>query len=223
MAAGDGRRFAVISATGCKGCGGCVPVCPDDAIDLLGYSDAQVRAQIDSLLRAWPSGGLGRIDRTETLEIREVVREEMAVHGRILEAVKEGPRTMPEIAEAVGYPTHEVVFWVMGMRRYGWLSEVEDRPAMGTSGTRRRGGMTALADIGLYPELQRYGATDIERLLQLRQLHRGVPALRGGRHVPTADHPVRPGGHAGRTLLSSKELWACYHCGECSDTCPQAG
>ena len=46
----DGRQVATISETGCKGCGGCVPVCPDDAIDLLGYTDAQVRAQIDSLL-----------------------------------------------------------------------------------------------------------------------------------------------------------------------------
>jgi heterodisulfide reductase subunit A len=52
MAALDGREVAVISETGCKGCGGCVPVCPDDAIDLLGYTDAQVRAQIDSLLGA---------------------------------------------------------------------------------------------------------------------------------------------------------------------------
>jgi heterodisulfide reductase subunit A len=50
MAPGAGREVAVISETGCKGCGGCVPVCPDDAIDLLGYTDAQVRAQIDSLL-----------------------------------------------------------------------------------------------------------------------------------------------------------------------------
>jgi predicted Rossmann fold nucleotide-binding protein DprA/Smf involved in DNA uptake len=62
---------------------------------------------------------------TASREIREVVREEMAMHGRILEAVKEGPRTVPEIAEAIGCPTHEVVFWVMGMRRYGWLSEVK--------------------------------------------------------------------------------------------------
>ena len=51
MTSAEGRAFAVISATGCKGCGGCVPVCPDDAIDLLGYTDAQVRAQIDSLLQ----------------------------------------------------------------------------------------------------------------------------------------------------------------------------
>jgi heterodisulfide reductase subunit A len=50
MTALDGREVAVISETGCKGCGGCVPVCPDDAIDLLGYTDAQVRAQIDGLL-----------------------------------------------------------------------------------------------------------------------------------------------------------------------------
>ena len=50
MTALDGREIAVISETGCKGCGGCVPVCPDDAIDLRGYTDAQIRAQIDSLL-----------------------------------------------------------------------------------------------------------------------------------------------------------------------------
>jgi len=46
----DGREVAVISETGCKGCGGCVPMCPEDAIDLRGYTDAQIRDQIDSLL-----------------------------------------------------------------------------------------------------------------------------------------------------------------------------
>ena len=58
-------------------------------------------------------------------EIREVVREEMAMHGAILAALKDGPRTVPEIAEAIGAPTREVVIWVMGMRRYGWLSEIK--------------------------------------------------------------------------------------------------
>ncbi len=46
----DGREVAAISETGCKGCGGCVPICPEDAIDLRGYTDAQIRDQIDSLL-----------------------------------------------------------------------------------------------------------------------------------------------------------------------------
>jgi DNA-binding IclR family transcriptional regulator len=62
---------------------------------------------------------------TASREVREVVREEMVMRGQILEALKEGPRTVPEIAEAIGRPAHEVVFWVMGMRRYGWLSEVK--------------------------------------------------------------------------------------------------
>jgi heterodisulfide reductase subunit A len=31
------------------GCGGCVPICPENAIDLLGYTDAQVSAMIESL------------------------------------------------------------------------------------------------------------------------------------------------------------------------------
>ena len=48
--ASTAAQVAVISETGCKGCGGCVPICPEDAIDLLGYTDAQIRAQIDSLL-----------------------------------------------------------------------------------------------------------------------------------------------------------------------------
>ena len=46
----DGRAVATISEATCKGCGGCVPVCPDDAIDLRGYTDAQIRAQIETLL-----------------------------------------------------------------------------------------------------------------------------------------------------------------------------
>ena len=47
----DGRMVAEISAAVCKGCGGCVPVCPEDAIDLLGYTDAQMRASIESLAK----------------------------------------------------------------------------------------------------------------------------------------------------------------------------
>ncbi len=46
----DGKSVAVIDKTACKGCGGCVPVCPSKAIDLEGYTDAQIRAMIDGML-----------------------------------------------------------------------------------------------------------------------------------------------------------------------------
>ena len=45
----DTGTVATISASTCKGCGGCVPYCPEDAIDLLGYTDAQMRAAIEGL------------------------------------------------------------------------------------------------------------------------------------------------------------------------------
>ena len=61
-----------------------------------------------------------------TREIREIVREEPAMRRRILAALREGPRTVPEIAEAIGAPSNEAVYWIMGMRRYGWLAEVRE-------------------------------------------------------------------------------------------------
>lgn len=57
-------------------------------------------------------------------DTREIVREEQAMRGQILAALAAGPLTVPELAQALGRPTHEVVFWVMAMRRYGWLAEV---------------------------------------------------------------------------------------------------
>ena len=61
----------------------------------------------------------------ELREVREVVREEPVVRARILELLRSEPRTVPEIAAAIDRPTHEVMFWVMGMRRYGHLREVK--------------------------------------------------------------------------------------------------
>ena len=57
--------------------------------------------------------------------LREIVREEPVMRAQILAFLQGGPRTIPEIAAELGVPTHEVVFWVMGMRRYGHLQEVK--------------------------------------------------------------------------------------------------
>jgi heterodisulfide reductase subunit A2 len=46
----DGKAVARVIKTACKGCGGCVPACASDAVDLLGYTDAQIKAMIDGLL-----------------------------------------------------------------------------------------------------------------------------------------------------------------------------
>ena len=56
---------------------------------------------------------------------REVIREEPAMRRVILEALAEQPRSVPEIAEAIGVPPHEALVWLMGMRRYGYVREVK--------------------------------------------------------------------------------------------------
>lgn len=65
-----------------------------------------------------PAGGVGQRD------VREIIREEPAVRGRIVAAMVDGPLTIPQIAAAIGSPPREVVFWVMAMRRYGYLAEL---------------------------------------------------------------------------------------------------
>lgn len=57
---------------------------------------------------------------------REVIREEPLMHRPILDALGDESLTVPELAERIGRPASEVVYWVMGMRRYGHLVEVGD-------------------------------------------------------------------------------------------------
>lgn len=56
--------------------------------------------------------------------MREVMRDEMIMRDRIVAVIQEAPKTIPEIAEAIGAPTYETVCWMMAMRRYGLVEEV---------------------------------------------------------------------------------------------------
>ena len=59
-------------------------------------------------------------------DVREVIRDEHLMRGRILKLLAGGPLTIPEIAEGLGSPTFEVTFWVMGMRKYGYVAEIKE-------------------------------------------------------------------------------------------------
>ena len=49
----------------------------------------------------------------------EVLRDGMIVRDKIVDLLDQEPRTIPQIAEIIGYPSREVLVWVMGMWRYG--------------------------------------------------------------------------------------------------------
>ncbi len=59
--------------------------------------------------------------------IDEIVHDEMIMKDRIAKLLKDGPQTIPELAEALRYPSHEVTIWLFAMRRYGEV-EVVGKP-----------------------------------------------------------------------------------------------
>ena len=59
-------------------------------------------------------------------DVREIIRDEMLMRVRILAALQGGPMTVPEIALAIGRPSYETMYWVMGMRKYGQVAETEE-------------------------------------------------------------------------------------------------
>jgi hypothetical protein len=56
--------------------------------------------------------------------LAEVLRDEMYMQSRITETLKDGPKTIPDIADKLNSPQWEVTMWVMAMRRYGRLTEL---------------------------------------------------------------------------------------------------
>lgn len=60
---------------------------------------------------------------TVNRDVREIIREGPLRRREILKALEDGPLTVPEIAEAIEAPVHETMYWVMDMRKYGWVAE----------------------------------------------------------------------------------------------------
>jgi hypothetical protein len=52
---------------------------------------------------------------------RETARRETGMRRVILEALETGPKTVPELAEELGLPSKDVLWWVMGCVRYNFV------------------------------------------------------------------------------------------------------
>lgn len=59
-------------------------------------------------------------------DLLETIRHEMVVRDKIVEILNEGPKTVPEVAEILGEPVYEVMYWMMAMRKYGTVEETEE-------------------------------------------------------------------------------------------------
>ena len=82
---------------------------------------------------------------------------------------------------------------------------------------------TTPVDLGLYPQLQRYGAADISACFSCGTCSASCPLSETDATFPRRIIRYAQLGMKD-ALLASKEVWSCYYCAECSETCPtQAG
>ncbi len=79
--------------------------------------------------------------------------------------------------------------------------------------------MTAQVDVGLYGELQKFGAADVSACFSCGTCTASCPLVTEDATFPRRMIRYAQVGLRDK-LLSSKELWTCYACGECSETCP---
>ena len=67
------------------------------------------------------------MSNTQTTRLRDmldIAQDEMIMRDRIADILEQGPKTIPEISQTLGYPSREVTVWLFGMRRYGMVEEI---------------------------------------------------------------------------------------------------
>ncbi|OGL45826.1 MAG: hypothetical protein A2161_15120 [Candidatus Schekmanbacteria bacterium RBG_13_48_7] len=64
------------------------------------------------------------MEKKEPRNLGETMRDEMYLKDNIINLLREGARTIPEIAAELDIPSQEVMMYVMAMRRYGKIEEL---------------------------------------------------------------------------------------------------
>jgi predicted transcriptional regulator len=56
---------------------------------------------------------------------RALLKEQQAKRKAIQEALEEGPKTVPEVADLTGFASHDVMWHMMAMKKYDLIKELE--------------------------------------------------------------------------------------------------
>jgi predicted transcriptional regulator len=70
------------------------------------------------MLRRLREAHAATVERTQAL-----FREQKAMQQAICRAIGDASRTVPEIAAAIGKPTHEVLWFLAALKKYGIVEE----------------------------------------------------------------------------------------------------
>jgi len=55
---------------------------------------------------------------------RALLKEQQAIRRQICQALRDGPKIVPEVAQATGLPAHQVLWHLTAMKKYDLVEEV---------------------------------------------------------------------------------------------------
>jgi predicted Rossmann fold nucleotide-binding protein DprA/Smf involved in DNA uptake len=64
------------------------------------------------------------VEKKKIRDKAETMRDEMVRRSEIISILRQGPKTVRDLAETMNEPVHEVTMWLMAMRRYGLVDEL---------------------------------------------------------------------------------------------------
>jgi predicted transcriptional regulator len=59
-------------------------------------------------------------------ELTELVKQQAKMKKMVLNAFEDEPKTVPEVAKALNSATYEAMYWVMALRKYGFIEETDE-------------------------------------------------------------------------------------------------
>lgn len=57
-------------------------------------------------------------------DMLEIAQDEFIMRDKIMDVLKDEPKTIKELAEILDYPSREITIWLFGLRRYGFVEEI---------------------------------------------------------------------------------------------------
>jgi predicted transcriptional regulator len=76
-----------------------------------------------------------RESRREVVErVRSHVKEQNRIEKQIAEALKDAPKTVPEVSQNTGLPTETVLWVLMALKKYGKVIEGQQKDSYFTYG-----------------------------------------------------------------------------------------
>ena len=126
------KDFARIIDPVCKGCGSCLSVCAEDAIELQGYTNNEIESMIDALTEEIPIDEIITVAGNGKEEIKHGDEWNLKVEKldnkskKVLTALSNEPRSIPEISDETGIPVTEVTYYLMSLRKYGYVNDTND-------------------------------------------------------------------------------------------------